>query len=60
MLDDITCYSEQQKHEQGINLLEAWPKLTYDEEDNHKGQHNWIGLVEGVLFYPPPEQGQGY
>ena len=34
-------------------------KLTDNEEDNHERKHDGVGLVEWVLFYAPPEQGEG-
>jgi len=33
-------------------------KLTDNKEDNHEGKHYGVGLVEWVLFYTPPEQGE--
>ena len=34
-------------------------KLTDNKEGHHEWEHDGVGLVERVLFYAPPEQGEG-
>jgi len=56
--EDITRYfSSLVMNRESVSLNER--KLTDNKEHNHEWEHDGVGLVEWVLFYAPPEQGEG-